>query len=156
MTRRGNLRRILTLLLALLMVTPQVLLRPCCCAREKSGQEATKADESIPTGLSPCCQKRLQAAKSANSPSHAKPLVSHASSVSDFSKCGCRAKADIARTSRAVFKSLTHRSVDISDLQVAEILAIPPALVAGLEVAAHSSPPDPGVERCIQFCRWVV
>ena len=71
MSRRGNLRRCLTVLLALLMVTPHAVLRPCCCSRDAVGKTevgaagSRGAKSAVSARLRPCCLKRLQGAQAA-------------------------------------------------------------------------------------------
>lgn len=158
MTRRGALRRSLTLLLVLLMVTPQVLLRPCCCARESSSESKVGVAEVAETSaLPPCCQKRLQAErKSVHPHADAQQLGPQSPGVHDLSKCGCRAKLALARSNRAVFKSVDQRLVSAWIISAVADQESLPATRRDLLAVARSAPPDWGGEFSIQLCRWLV
>jgi len=150
----GNLRRAFVALLVLLIVTPQVLLRPCCCSRGAAVKIEASATASA---LPPCCLKRLQAAKT-TSPvdSEAKQLNSKRTGARDSGRCACRTQTAVARTGRALFKAvtqdhfLTANAIRVLDLDAAASLNINSGL------ASHPPDPDWGGLTHLRLCRWVV
>lgn len=156
MTRRGSLQRSLITVLALLMVTPQVLLRPCCCSRQRTATAASSKAEADFASLPPCCQKRLQAAqKNATHSSYGERSTS-LTGVHDSSRCGCRIKTEVARNTRAVFKALSDRQLEtrVADQLVSSIRQS--VLDAVLLTTAYWTPPDWGAGHPERLCRWLV
>jgi hypothetical protein len=106
MVRNGYKRRLLTVLLVLLTVTPDSLLRSCCCSRNQAqaadlqagdfGQEVI-AQNTLPAvdqqysdaSLRPCCQKRLEASRRLLSSRSASPQ----SGASQSGASCCRQKS---------------------------------------------------------------
>lgn len=157
MIRRGRLQRTLITVLALLMVTPQVLLRPCCCAGQRTEAAVNAETDSKLAALPPCCQKRMQAAQKAAVPkSYGNDANSSRSGIHDSSRCGCRIKTEIARTSRAIFKALAERQFET--LPSASVVSSDRQSVLDrvLLTTAYFAPPDWGAEHSARLCRWLV
>lgn len=150
MAGRGRLRRGLITLLALLMVTPQVLLRPCCCAADRTAKASQPADSSA---LPPCCLKRLQAAQNASA---AKTTEKHLPGIHDSSRCACRTLVATARTGRALFKTdaLRHLNTWVA-IQVIDLDSSPVLNPETISVA-RSTPPDWGEATHLRLCRWLI
>jgi hypothetical protein len=154
MFQSGRLQQSLCTLLALLIVTPQVLLRPCCCARERSSQEVTLAssEQSVEaSALPPCCQKRLRAAQQTASARAAEQLPG----IHDSSRCACRISNQMARTNRVDFNGLLLRHIVVW-MQHIKADAVRTAQPQVLTSSAHSAFPDWGAESCTRLCRWLV
>lgn len=157
MTRRGRLQRSLITVLALLMVTPQVLLRPCCCAGQRTEAAAdSKADNNL-ASLPPCCQKRLQSARKTSAPKpYGNAANSSRSGLHDSGRCVCRIKTEVARTSRAIFKALAERQIEIGTSASVVSSDRQTILDRVLLTTAYFSPPDWGAEQSERLCRWLV
>lgn len=154
MTRRGTLQRSLIALLALLMVTPQVLLRPCCCVRG-STESGASAESTAPvaSSLPPCCLKRLQAAQQAAVAE--RDSSSRHPGVHDTGRCGCRNGAVVARLNRSVFKSVIDNQVTERTSFQNDHADVGLMFTSSIS-RGHSPPPDIGLGHCIRLCRWLV
>lgn len=156
MTRRGSLQRGLITVLALLMVTPPALLRPCCCARPQSETAQVSQMAAQPTSLPPCCRKRLEAAqKAATQVAYGNRPVSQLPGVHDTGRCGCRIKTEVARTGRAIFRALSESPFETWTAPL-DVSGRQPVLTSVLLTAAYSQPPDWGAFQSARLCRWVV
>lgn len=157
MIRRGRLQRTLITVLALLMVTPQVLLRPCCCAGQRTEAAINSKADSELASLPPCCQKRLQAAQKAAVPkSYGNDTNSSRTGIHDSGRCGCRIKIEVARTSRAIFKALAERQFETGTSVSVVSSDRQSVLDRVLLTTAYFAPPDWGAEQSERLCRWLV
>jgi hypothetical protein len=141
-------------MLVLLMVTPQVLLRPCCCTRQRADAVASADGHENFAALPPCCQKRLEAAQKAKSLANAS--TAQLPGLHDSGRCACRIHTDVARTNRTHFKVEALRHLDagiVAQVADSERQAMPytEALASG-----YASPPDWGAVDPARLCRWVV
>jgi hypothetical protein len=153
MFRRGRLQRSLITLLALLIVTPQVLLRPCCCAQERS---ATLHASAETPALPACCQKRLQAAQQAAAANSSVQLPDTRPGVHDSSQCKCRVGSQLARSSRAVFNSALLRHLVVWLAPQTDDASSHVVQAQVLTHSADSAFPDWGPDSCARLCRWLV
>lgn len=150
MAVRGRLQRGLITLLALLMVTPQVLLRPCCCSAELTAKASQPTDTST---LPPCCAKRIQAAQNT---SVAKPTEKHLPGIHDSSHCTCRTLVATARIGRALFRTDALRQLNIwVAIQVIDLDSSPGLNPETISVA-RSTPPEWGEATRLRLRRWLI
>ena len=160
MFRRGRLQRSLITLLALLMVTPQVLLRPCCCAQKHVAVSAAGEQLAGNQALPPCCLKRLTARKSAVASAVASSPARREHSlpgIHDSGRCDCRVANQLALINRTVFKPILAHYLEVwTAPRIDNVGGGQPTLSPVLTTAAHSAYADWGSESCARLCRWVV
>lgn len=156
MFRRGLLQQSLIALLALLIVTPHVLLRPCCCALGNAAVTQSAEQPADTHALPPCCLKRLQAAQQAQAIARSRDdAADHLPGIHDSGRCGCRVSNQMARTNRVDFNGILLRHI-IVWLQHFESDAVRITEPQILMSAVHTAFPDWGPESCARLCRWLV
>ena len=156
MFRRDSLQRSLITLLAFLIVTPQVLLRPCCCAQERIAAASESLATAKASALPPCCQQRELAKRNAATAQVVAGSTDSRPGVHDAGKCGCRAVMQVARTNRVILNLDLLRQVVLEVLAPQGDIGGPISRPQVAFAVAHVMEPDSGPEHCARLCRWLV
>lgn len=175
MVRNGYTRRLFTVLLVLLTITPQNLLRPCCCSRIQAlvidaqpavGLDADVLDSegSALAEMSPCCRERLMAAQRAvthqAASSHCESTATATpseglSKVIESPSCSCRSTSETPRVERVVFRQADLKALAILTLFYAKtsdpLSMLTTQLSCDISTTELRLRPD-----CVQLCRWIV
>jgi hypothetical protein len=180
MTRYGYPRRLFTVLLVLLTITPQNLLHPCCCSRNQAMAGNTRTagvtdadvlDSEDPSlaGLSPCCRERLQVAqraalhKTLSNPADSNRCRSEAvafelggtSRAVESQSCSCRSASETPRVERLVFRQSDLKVLAILDLVDLDSTDSP--CVFATRLSFNISPTELRLRPdCAHLCRWTV
>ena len=158
MLRHCGFRRGLVTLLVLLLATPQMLLRPCCCTQAQANSGRVAAAEAVanPRHLPPCCLKRLQAAQKLASAGSIRTDSDSRPGMTESGRCGCKSGAQIARTGRVIVNESLLRLLATGFPHPMDRADHQPVLTPSLKTAARTAWPDSGLEHCARLCRWLV
>lgn len=156
MFRRSRLQRSLITLLALLIVTPQVLLRPCCCVQERMATAEAARQTATVADLPPCCRQRMEASRKITSVPDAIETHPALPGVHDAGKCRCRVVMQVARTNRVILNLELLRPVALEVLAPLSDAGSPVSPPLVTLTSADSVAPDSGLAHCARLCRWLV